>query len=194
MTLETETQGAAAPAPKRRRLSKRQRNWILGGLLVVFTAGTLAGIPLGTKPQPGVRIPLPYMTVAAAFAPLDHTGVVPSNILSSTVVPRSAVVTARENLDNDNGPFDRSVTFQAPLSTAALIAFEKASLAHFGWRVSQHTFAKGVTTFYAAKAGNDGSYWEVAAAIGPAAVRSLSSAGAQNVSQISVRLLRQSFS
>ena len=194
MTLETDTHGAPAPAPKRRRLSSRQRNWILGVGLVVFIAGTLAGIPIGAKPRPGVRIPLPYVTVATAFAPLDHSGVVPSNIFAATVVPRSAVVTARENLDNDNGPFDRSVTFQVPLSTPSLIAFEKAVLAHFGWRVSQQTLSKGVTTFYAAKAGNDGSYWEVAASIGPAAVRSLSSPGARNVSQISVRLLRQSFS
>ncbi|MDA8261722.1 MAG: hypothetical protein M0Z47_02695 [Actinomycetota bacterium] len=192
--LETAAQGAHPRVPKRRRLSKRQRNWILGALLVAFVVGTLAGVPIGTKPRPTVRIPLPYITVGAAFAPLDHTGVVPSNIFAATVVPRSAVVTGRENLDNDNGPFDRSVTFQVPLAANSLITFEKAALVHFGWRTSQRTYSKGVTTFYAVKAGNDGNYWEVAASIGPAAVRSLSSANAQNVSQISVRLLRQSFS
>lgn len=192
--LETTSGGAQPPPPKRRRLSRKQRNWILGALLVAFIVGTLAGVPIGTKPRPTVRIPLPYVTVAAAFAPLDHSGVVPSNIFAATVVPRSSVVTARENLDNDNGPFDRSVTFQAPLATNNLIAFEKAALAHFGWRVSQQTHSKGVTTYYAIKAGNDGSYWEMAASIGPAAVLSLSSASAKSVSQITVRLLRQSFS
>ena len=176
------------------RFSKRTRNLILAAIIVLATAGTLSSVPIGAQPEKAVRIPLRYTNVTKAFASLDPLGTIPKNILAATVVPSGSAVIAKENLDNQNGPFDRSVTFLDNVSKASLVSFEIAALHHFGWVLRQNTQTAGVVTYYAQKAGGDGLYWEMSAAISSTTVVALSQAGAQHHTTLTIRLLIESFS
>ena len=176
------------------RFSKRTRNLFLAALVVIATAGTLGSVPIGAKPEKAVRIPFSYTNVTKAFASLDPLSTIPKNILAATVVPEGSIVIAKENLDNQNGPFDRSVTFLDNFSKSSLVSFEIAALHHFGWVVRQNTQTPGLITYYAQKAGGDGLYWEMSAAIGSTTIGALSQPGARHHSTLTIRLLIESFS
>ncbi len=163
-------------------------------LLVVAIAGTLAGVPIGVSANSSVKIPQPYLSVQSAFAPLDPSRIVPKNILAATVVPMGSQVVARENLDNHNGLFDRSVSFSLPESRAQLASFELATFKHFGWKIRTQTNTATSQVYYCQKGGSDGNYWELSATITRNSVPTLGNSTSATNSLLTIRLLIESFS
>ncbi len=194
--MHDDTKISSSPSlpAKRPKMSKRRRSIILGAILAVAIVGTVAGVPVGTSPNSSVRIPLPYVSVASAFAPLDSARVIPANILAATVVPVHSTVVGRENLDNHNGPFDRSVSFSVALERSKLASFEVATFKHFGWKVRQVTSGASKVVYYCEKGGSDGNFWELSATIANDSVPSLGTTGASNNALLTIRLLIESFS
>ncbi|KJF15539.1 hypothetical protein [Acidithrix ferrooxidans] len=178
-------------AVKKSRLSKLQKRIILGVLLVIFTGGTLAGIPIGAKPNSNVRITLAYQSIAKAFMPLDKEGVVPKNIFSASVVPLGASLLGLANLDMGNGPFDREITFSIPFTISQATTFEQTVIAHMGWRLLSRQITPTGSTFYLQKSGTDGKLWEEKVNIKKSNIISLGATVAKVT--ISLRLLIVSF-
>lgn len=179
---------------KQHRISPRTRNTLFALALIGFIFSTLMAIPIGTKPVHNLRITLANRSVFSDFVSLNRYGVVPKNILASTVTPKPAQLIGKENLDNGNGPFDRSVTYLVHRSTKVTVNFERSALLHFGWTILTVTKKTGVTTFYARKAGTDGNYWEVGATVSPSHMTTLSSQTTPTESTLSIRLLVISYS
>ena len=178
----------------RPRLSTKQRNILIAAGIVLFTVSTLLAVPTSQKPQANISIPLPYKSVGPDFASIDHSKVIPNNILEASVVPRNAQLIARDNFDQGNGTFDRAVIYASQYGKAKLITFETLSLKHFGWTVLQSTIHGTVTTLYARKAGNDGNFWEMGLTVSPTKVVTLSPSPTQTRSSIEVRLLLVNYS
>ena len=183
---------AQAGADGKRR-HKRKRAYVMAGLLLIFILGTLAGIPIGRSPNKNIAISGPYVSAAAGFAPLNKIGVIPANIMAATAVPAGAQVVGRDNLDRNNGPFDREVLWSTPLGAPSLLTLERTALAHFGWTVRQTTVASRTTTIYAQKAGADGNYWDVAIGVAPESAASSAASGSTMKSRLTLRLLIQHF-
>ncbi len=178
---------------KKKRLSTTQRNILMGIGIVLFAISTLLAVPTSSTPATKVVIPLSYHSVLGAFTSLNHSGVVPKNILNSSVIPIDSQLIGTQNLDQGNGPYDRAVIFATPFSIDTLKSFEKAALDHFGWSLLDTTISSSDgTTFYARKAGNDGNFWEVGATITSQKVATLSSQ--TNKTTLEVRLLLVSYS
>ena len=188
--------GLAIPVmpPRRHKLTPRTRNIVLGVLLVAAIVGTLAGVPIGVSADNGVKIPQTYVSVKSAFAPLDPSRTIPKNILADTVVPIGSQVVARENLDNHNSLFDRSVSFSLPESRAKLAAFELATFKHFGWRIRTQTHTATSLVYYCQKGGSDGNFWELSATITRNSVPALGNSSSVTNSLLTIRLLIESFS
>ncbi|MDA8277216.1 MAG: hypothetical protein M0Z45_03315 [Actinomycetota bacterium] len=177
---------------KKPRLSKKARWWILGTLLVIFTLSTLAGIPLGTKAQPDVAITQPYVSIRTQMLKEDPERVVPSNIYNAAVVPSTSTLYQLENLDQGNGPFDRSVSYLSPLTTSQLDLFASSFAAHFGWRLMTFTKNGSTHSYYLQKAGQDGKVWEMLFQIAPPPAN-LTTLNSNVSSVITERLLITSF-
>ncbi|MDA8197019.1 MAG: hypothetical protein M0019_07425 [Actinomycetota bacterium] len=174
------------------RLSKRAKWWILASLLAIFTLSTLAGIPIGSKPNPSVAVTEPYMSIRNQMLKQDPEHVVPNNIYDASVVPANSTFYQLENLDQGNGQFDRSVSYLSPLSNSKLNAFGTSFASHFGWKIMTKTQKNGTDSYYLQKAGQDGNVWEMLFQISPPPAN-LTSLNSNISSVITERILITSF-
>lgn len=149
-----------APAIRRPPRSRRllARNLALVAVVVVatgavaFAVGAAAAKPTapGAFGAPG----LSARSAAADFAPLNRSGLAPSDVLMALPVPVHATVVQRAN-QAGAGTFDAAVTYTSPAGPAAIRQFFPAALARRQWRVSRQA---GV--ILATHPSSDGFYWE----------------------------------
>lgn len=113
-----------------------------------------------------------FVSASPALSRIGAGGVVPSDVSSTLYLPKGAEVTSTENLDNGNGPFDRSLTLSSGESARDLAVRETILLGENGWRVTasrEHQVSKGQESVevLAEHPGSDGYYWEAGVTVVP---------------------------
>lgn len=149
----------------------RSRTKLVLGSVAVVVLSVATVVPALDQPTVRVSGHLPagvrLTTAAAAFAPLDARALVPPDVLDALPLPRGSVATARRNIDQGKGVFDRSVTFASTLTYATLAKLYPVAFHEKGWAVISVTRPHGRqgVEVLAKKAGSDGFYWEAGAVV-----------------------------
>lgn len=135
------------------------------GLGIGFLAATLH--------QTAHRLPtttdLSPRPAGAVWAPIEHFGQPPSDVLNNLVIPQIAVSTGYDNLDANAGQYDRSATFFVASSTSDVLGFYNVELPGLGWKLrgSGPTRDHRGTILLAYRFSQDSFTWQVQISVEP---------------------------
>jgi hypothetical protein len=139
---------------------------VFGGIVLSLAVeGGVSTVASSSAPQRLSGQQLYSIPAKAALAVIANDGQPPSNIVNALVVPEGSSVASHENIDQNAGPFDRSITLSVPDPPSQVLSFYEAEMAHNHWAEIGKTLngtAGGTSDqlFYQL-AGDDTYYWQV---------------------------------
>lgn len=141
--------------------------------LAVLSVATAApafmphGVPVHNPPPRGVLT----QPIAPSFAPLEGNALVPGDVLNNVVVPEGAKATRYSNLNQNQGSYQRAVTYASPYSPKILTRFFPPQLARRGWIILSEVPSPTGMEILAKHPGSDGYYWEAGVVVDRAPLR-----------------------
>jgi hypothetical protein len=153
---------------------RRSTKALLGVLILLGAGASIAPVFLEHE----VAIPPAPSGVGAAsavgaFAKVGAKSLVPADVYQALVVPSGSQVVGIEDLDCDQGQFDRQVDFRVKLAPGTVSNFFPAELHRRDWKVVSLTTARhGGHEILATHPGSDGYTWEVGVVVATTAARS----------------------
>lgn len=139
--------------------------FVLAGVGAFILAGAHGKSPPTTATVTGPLLPATDAT--AGFAPLEHAGEPPADVLSQVPVPLAASVVGRQNHDRGNGVFDRAIDLTVDAPYNQVVAFYRTELASHHWLIISRGPPRSGSgrQILGRRPSRDGFYWEVGATI-----------------------------